>query len=136
MKPTEFRIGNLVFNDRCLNTIENLLSDGVCTLKTKQGNFIHARYELLEGVPLTVDILSKHGITKRFNEDSCNLYDLENYKELTANGRNRGQGFICLASFEGKAGFLDLQSRTWFIYLHELQNYFFCLTGIELVGGL
>jgi hypothetical protein len=61
MKPTELRIGNLVLNDRCLNTIENLLSDGVCALKTKQGNFIHARYELIEGVPLTGEMFIQLG---------------------------------------------------------------------------
>jgi len=125
MKSTEFRIGNLVLNDRCLNTIENLLSDGVCTLKTKQGNFIHARYELIEPVPLTEELLMKFGFKKfdhepNSEEEKCTEYCIGKLSIV-----DWGRGFIMSNSF-------SFELRVKLEYVHQLQNLYFALTGVEL----
>jgi len=60
MKAEEIRIGNLVLNDRCVNTI-TLIANEYVSLKTKQGNTITAHTNLLQPIPLTEEWLVKYG---------------------------------------------------------------------------
>lgn len=115
MEAKELRIGNWVFNDRVINKIENLLSNGVCTLKTLQDNFIKARYELIKPIPLTEEWLIKFG----FKPD----VDIPNW--LVRNGLKcniKNMEFSYLAAKLKKP-----------IYVHQLQNLYFALTGEELI---
>ena len=113
MKVEELRIGNWVFNDRVKNRIENLLSDGICTLKTPQGNFIHAQYSLIQPVPLTGEILIKAGF-ELFPWGYV-------FNGILLHHNHKGKFWIELGN--GKRINLD--------YVHDLQN-FFVLTSEEL----
>jgi len=86
-----------------------------------------------EPIELTKEWLLKLGFKKRFDFDDCNLYDLVEYTGITKSGLNRGQGFFCIADFIEKEGFwIDLQSRATLKYVHQLQNLFSAITGVEL----
>jgi len=86
-----------------------------------------------EPIALTEEWLLKGGFEKRFEEDNCNLYDLESFKKNTKKAMNRGQGFFCLANFLKKEGFwIDLQSRATLKFVHQLQNLYHAITGEEL----
>jgi len=118
MKANELRIGNLVSNDGCLNTIENLMSDGVCTLKTMQGNFIHAKYDLIKPIPLTEEWLVKFGFEKDGDDLvlDTDLFLLVSYND---------DDFVHLKSN-------NLETIISIKYVHQLQNLYFALTGEEL----
>lgn len=85
-------------------------------------------------IPLNIYEVEKLGLKRRFNDATCNLWDFENYAELTKECANRGQGFFSLANFEEKHGFwLDIQSRRTLKFVHEVQNLFHAFTDIELI---
>jgi hypothetical protein len=125
MKANELMIGNLVLNDRCVNTIENLMSNNTCTLKTKQGNYIHAQYDLIQPIPLTEELSLKLG----FKEKSgwFGLYFSRLMWDETTN-----------FTFELMDGILTLYANDVRIWIdrkptiHVLQNFFYALTGKEL----
>lgn len=132
MKAQDLRIGNLILrqNKPYPISFDDFAKHGLelaCDYKIKP------HLEELEPIPLTEGWLLKMGFGKRFDDDTCNLWDFEHYKSTTVNGLNRGQGFMSLANFIEKYGWwLDLQSRTTLKYVHQLQNLYFAITGEEL----
>lgn len=131
MKANELRVGNFVFEP--LN--ENKKAFKVFEIYHEEDYDKINYYNALnfEPIPLTKEWLLKLGFKKRFDFDDCNLYDLVEYTGITKSGLNRGQGFFCLADFIEKEGFwIDLQSRATLKYVHQLQNLFSAITGIEL----
>jgi hypothetical protein len=127
MNPKEFRIGNLVLNDKCLNIIETLPSDVVCTLRTKQGNLIQARYELIEGVPLTGEMFVNCGAKPLQYTNKgywISLYSLK----AEIHFEFYGSEIVTTIKSDHCELILD-RIR----YVHQLQNLIFCLTAEELI---
>lgn len=132
MENTEIRIGNMILNDGVVNEVVGLLCDGVATLKTPQGNFIHGRYELIKGVPLTEDFLSMLG----FGNVIPNSHGYKN-----TYGRNGERRFVFVHDCDLNIAYFDFkmtadygsqQFRHELRYVHQLQNLYFALTGSEL----
>ena len=122
IKANELRIGNKVSNDRCICEINHIYGmDFInCSLKTKQGNYINAHYDLIEPVPLTEEILLKCG-----------------FKPIGIDG-NRWVLQLCIGEYftiEAYNYIFYCTLCTWveFKYFHQLQNLYFALTGSELV---
>lgn len=129
MNINELKIGNLFVNFE--GKIFSWGCDDFAILWKNQG--LEVDELILSPIKLTKEWLLKFGFKRRFELDDCNLYDFENYKELTKAGINRGQGFLCLADFIEKEGFwIDLQSRATLKYVHQLQNLFAATTGVDL----
>lgn len=124
MKANELRIGNLILNDRAVNTVKGIHTDSAY-LKTRQCNFIDARMDLIKPIPLTTEWLEKLG--------------WEYY-----NGKTEGiltMDFGCKMDVDYKDGELLIKSHyegeylyrnTHVKYVHQLQNLYFALTGEEL----
>ena len=123
MEAKNFRVGNLIYNDRIVNAIIFIGFDSV-QLITPQGNNITARLDLIKPIPLTEKELIKFGINKY--SDNHYILDIlhrsrihfytEKDKVNVELGNKSGYSF----------GFPKVE------YVHELQNLFFALTGKEL----
>jgi hypothetical protein len=125
MKATDLRIGNYIqdFEDKPyyfqIESIEN--NNGDYWVTYRDGS-ISCIVDALEPIPLTQEWLVKFG----FKEDS-DLYfskTIEPYCELYYNKKDKT---ICIGQ-PYEAGGTELK----FLYVHQLQNLYFALTGEEL----
>jgi hypothetical protein len=129
IKANELRIGNLVdLGNRIAKVIEiNHLACVVVDLEETQDTI--EDYERTKPIPLTEEWLVNFGFVKQdYNMSGCDIYQLKN--------------IIIMKSFinpERKLGITvkGISPPTWslkdLIYVHELQNLYFALTGEELV---
>jgi len=119
MKATELRLGNFIYADGLhggvIKTVEGIDVKG--TLREENRVILfkdHPVGEFIQhckGIPLTEEWLLKFG----FSFDKLNFYRLD--KRLIV---VRGKRFIDFGS--------DVELK----YVHQLQNFFFALTGTEL----
>lgn len=121
INANELRLKNLVLNDKSICEINHIYGmDFInCSLKTKQGNYINAHYELIEPIPLTEEWLKNAGFIKEKKEE------VQFYQ-----GYDKGNFHV----FEDKGSIY--YSADWWIELksvHQLQNLFFALTNKELL---
>lgn len=124
IEAKNLRVGNLVLNDGCSCEVFHIYGGSFinCTLKTKQGSEINARYELLNPIPLSEDWLLKAG----FEKDEDGVYKMKNVLYWIDRCYNSNTGVLQIAS--GYAAVINAPCQ----YVHELQNLYFCLFGEEL----
>lgn len=127
MKANELRVTNFVLNDGVVNAVIFIGYDSV-QLITKQGNNITAHLDLIKPIPLTEEWLLSFGFHEKYHSTSnhwtkkaelvnagCELIDPEDEKTDKLTG-------VFYYSNWG----IDI------LYVHQLQNLFFALTGEEL----
>lgn len=120
MKANELRIGNYV---RCKSNseilpVEEILSSGVFFANE---NLITI-YDHIEPVSLTPEILIKYGFESTMHDDKYQRYEL-NIKGIDFMfeiiGMAKPDFYLCMVGVD-------------ILYLHQLQNLYFALTGTEL----
>ncbi len=107
MKPNELRIGNFVMDGEEVTEVDMIWSSD-------------SIYELTP-IPLTIELLKKAGF-KYYEAGIMWLKYKSNPRFLTARTTNGQLKYISRSSFKTR----NIK------HLHELQNYFFILTGEEL----
>lgn len=134
MTAQELRICNLVLNDGVVNEVVGLLCDGVATLKTLQGNYIHGRYELLKGIPLTEEWVNR--LRFQHHEEGTYFYRPEHYKlseVFLSILFEDGDIFIHLVQYdEGTGSNHIIELSRELKYVHEIQNLAYAIKGEEL----
>lgn len=78
----------------------------------------------LEPIPLTPEILGKIGMKKRFDTETCNIWDMQD-----AHTRNKA---FTLAHITDGWIYPTAPGALPFHHLHQLQNLYFALTQKEL----
>ena len=115
IKPQELRIGNYVFDiDGDVLQIGQILDIGVKFKNTS----LSSRYEKIQPIPLTEEILLKFGFFKKLGN-----YELENFRFHISQPMNFDGFVFC-------EGYSVITDKIQFV--HQLQNLFFALTGEEL----
>jgi hypothetical protein len=111
MKSTDLRIGNLILKNNEIYEISSLffvdLHDG--TIR-ENNNYV------IKPIPITEEWLLKFGFKKHLTEDT--------YPTFAKNMLNWNDGILYLIGY----GFINHIN-----YLHQLQNLYFALTGVELI---
>lgn len=122
MKANELRIGNHIINDGCVCEILHLFGGtyNYCRLKTLQGGDIVALYDLIKPIPLTHELLEKCGFAKAGSNYEKDWLLLHTHLE------RQTFDFLLYESSSRKL------KATPILYLHQLQNLVFALTGEEL----
>jgi len=119
MKGSELRIGNFVINDdwgseECTIDIHDLLAMSQYESNTQESPHLHP-------VPLTEEWLIKFGFGKSDEHER---------------GHNLNPIFGFYFDWHFKRFYLEVQSERvrvdHLLYVHQLQNLYFALTGIEL----
>ena len=128
MKAEELRIGNLVnFNDTIATVLElreNHARIEYMRSDTGMRYSTLVEYGRLEGVLITEEWLVKFGF-KHKKTDKANCYTLNFFSlNFVNDGRYKGKTFIRVANFNP-----DINN---FLFIHQLQNLYFALTGQEL----
>lgn len=118
MNSNEFRVGNLIYNDRIKNAIIFIGFDSV-QLITPQGNNITARIDLIKPIILTTEFLEKTEL-----EQSGILYQ-------------KGKFAIKPWSVGGEIEWVIFWGDKAILYeknypVHRLQNLYFALSNEEL----
>ena len=128
IKANDLRIGNKVLNDSSICEVNHIYGMEFinCSLKTKQGNYINANYELIEPIQLTEEVLLK---CKYINKvEKLNHYEfwtcIDNYIIIVYKQKTIDEPFYFLVN-----GFQNKKIK----YLHEYQNLIYALTGSELI---
>lgn len=113
----ELRKGNKLLNDGCVVTVQFILD--YLTVTTKQGNNITAHLDLVKPIPLTPEIFQRLG----FEE-----YTKTAYRTVT-----KELDYVFQLAFTGR-GYHSSNAYTNYpvLYVHQLQNLYFALTGKEL----
>ena len=125
IKPQELRIGNYVFDiDGDVLQVGEILDIGV---KFK-GTSLSSRYEKINPIPLTEEILLKFGFEKREHKSFFKGKELI-YFTFTSNK----YGFLIWNTIQNQWWVLGKISISQPIYVHQLQNLYFALTGEELI---
>jgi hypothetical protein len=126
INANELRFGNWVQTGGIQSVIDEL-GDTLCHL---EGNMIPNRYDQIEPIPLSPEILSKCGFEVYRNDHQYTFYgnhgdDSDFFLEF--NWMRRDEGYIpMIKSVEFEVIGSSIQ------YLHQLQNLYFALTGNEL----
>ena len=124
MKTNELRIGNFVFTDGELSKILGIYHDGrISTTKYEGGDLVN----FIDPIPLTEEWLLRHKFEK-----SKTFQGWDSMKII-----NDAGGFFHLVyrMYDGRWDFLMIGSSVIMaeiIYVHQLQNLYFALTGNEL----
>tara|TARA_R110000868_G_scaffold390360_1_gene660027 strand:+ start:340 stop:756 length:417 start_codon:yes stop_codon:yes gene_type:complete len=133
INKNELRIGNSVRIFYFTGTITRL---GESTLGFESGgvNKTSATYELLEPIPLTPEILVGCGfvcIHKNNYHHTITVPDgVKDLHKISIFPTMNEQWHIAFS--DELNGYKDYIPTTKIKYLHQLQNLYFCLTGIEL----
>lgn len=123
MKTSEFRRGNIVEWNRKPFVISRIFDDSVENeLWCKPIDEIHP-------IPLTEEILLKCGFERNMPEDTFIIYNSFEFDIKSVNGIN-GQIQLFVFNYGGIGALSD--SLCHIKYLHQLQNLYFTLVGIEL----
>ncbi len=128
MKPSELRIGNLVKKENgsedgrvvtvfdiqqdCINIDDT--SDGSCPMYWFDGD------GSIQGIPITEEWLLKFGFKEGSHDHSWTFENLHGTLEKQTDGWD-------LLDYE-----INNMNTTPILYIHQLQNICFCLTGEEL----
>ena len=116
MEIRELRIGNYVFDiDGDVLQVGEILDIGVKFKKTS----LASRYEKINPIPLTEEILLKFGFEKQHNEDDFDYWFKKGFCDDIL--WEHSDGFCHSLNYGG-----DIK------YVHQLQNLYFALTGEEL----
>lgn len=120
IKANELRFGNWVSVGKIQSTVIGLLEDCV----QLQGNAIINRFEQINPISLTPEILDKCGFVFR-DGDSGNDWRIKNVKHVTLAADQSTEFKIVFVSV---GGYEITQCK----YLHQLQNLHYSLTDKEL----
>lgn len=112
-------------DDQTVIVLRVNIHDGNDGLVDEGGYAYDVDLRTLDAIPLNPDILEKLGMKKRFDTETCNIWDMKD--EQTRNGAFslayvQGEGWIYMAA-PGAVGFHSL---------HQLQNLYYALTQKEL----
>jgi len=124
IKATDLRIGNLVL-DRGGKTLKIswFEPDKVCMEVFVMGQFVHPLteyFDWLEPIPLTPEILVACGFDKQSNGTYAHVNsDLSCVFKISHVG-------------DGKWYSINATTNIPILYLHQLQNLYYCLTGEEI----
>lgn len=142
IQAKELRIGNLVSLFDFTATVNHL---GKSTMGyTVDGINTSATYEVLNPIPLTPEILKMCGFKHGMVEGVTRLRDADDFSEdegdthywdlrVPKNDKVEGLSTFNLVKFgDDDLTFSCQWLRVKLYYLHELQNLYFWLTGIEL----
>ena len=126
LQPTELRIGNWVnWKDNGIIRIVTISQNDGANSGSSWNTW--TKFEDLEGIPLTPDILEKCGFVIR--SSILTVYDgrtLSNYRLKGIWVYVYSDGEIKVTSGSG------VREHIWIKYLHQLQNLYFALCGKEL----
>jgi hypothetical protein len=119
MKANELRIGNLVMysNNSIIFTVSGLHEFGMDCFDDIEETYIE--YDQFEGIPLTEEWLLKFG----FNQYETVVIKTHNY--IKGNFKFNS-AVLWVAEYKG----IHIESKI--LYVHQLQNLYFALTGEEL----
>lgn len=134
MQKTELMIGNLVLNDGVVNEIVGILCDDICTLRTPQNNYIHARYELIKPIQLTEEWLLNFGlfrvITNNYSFDKATAKNMKvSSASLTTVDKKEWRLIVRDENITGSSLLIGKRIAA----VHELQNLYFVLTGQKIL---
>ena len=124
IQSQELRIGNYVFDiDGDILQIGEILNIGVKFKNTS----LSSRYEKINPIQLTEEILLKFGFEKREHKSFFKGKELI-YFTFTSNK----YGFLIWNTIQNQWWVLGKISISQPIYVHQLQNLYFALTGEDL----
>ena len=127
MKAQELRIGNwvnYVFEDKDWG---NVIMDGNGIVRLANINFDSTHYakkEIFSPIPLTEEWLTRFGFRHKKTEKANSYTKYFFMINFVTEGRYKGKTFIKVANFKP-----DINN---FLYVHQLQNLYYALTGEEL----
>lgn len=126
----ELRIGNIV---KCYSSlykknkpfeVSQILVDNIELIDTDES--FEILYDMLDGIPLTEELLLKCGFTKEYYGFSCDIVELSYGRFLCNDDTDKDNLFLSINNAEYTISGVSLK------YLHQLQNMYFYLTGNEL----
>ena len=123
MNDTELRLGNLIDRGDYHCKVTGITEDGIMT---EPINYEGERFveKIITPIPLTEEWLIKLNFKYKKTEKS-NSYSLDFFRvSFVIDGRYKGKMFISVANLNP-----DVNN---FLYVHQLQNLYFALTGKEL----
>ena len=127
IEPKELRIGSKLFG----SSFDNMLSaEEIIEVREIDGNFHQVKdlhnsnfdFADLSGIPLTLERFKQCGI--EINQISDNTYSINNNK-LVLN-YNPFKSIFVLKLYQGFQQFINIK------YVHQLQNIYFIVNGVEL----
>jgi hypothetical protein len=128
MKPSELRIGNLIFFDKDVTNVDIITLD---QMSQYDGDCLDMGYD---SIPLTQDWLVKFGFTHSFPYGNNGFY----YNDVIS------LGYDCEEPFTGQNLHVWITKErvpyptiiSGVQYVHQLQNLYYALTGKELTVKL
>jgi len=125
MDARELRIGNLVNIGYDCKVVR--IEEYGATLNTYNGvkEFIHFHQTDIRPIPLTEERLLKIGFSLSYKSEYKRKFDLDINTEF-------GYDFDLNGNVNGMQGFRHYGRYYTCEYLHQLQNLYFALTGLEL----
>jgi hypothetical protein len=130
MKPTEFRIGNLL-EEKLTGTLLKVVDineSGFATYVIDRSKYPMTDGWQAQPIPLTPELLEKCGFVRSQDEDENSLTLVNGRKTFKWVEGNDGDYFLIYQTDCG----LDYNTAFELEHLHELQNLYFPLTGEEL----
>ena len=122
IQATEFRVGNL-FRFISTDSIERVADIRTAGIKTPTIN--NVLITDIEPIPLNEDWLVKFGFENVDDEIDYSEFVL-NYVTIEGNGSDKQEPFHFVRGVDYR------ERKTEIKYVHQLQNLYFALTGIEL----
>lgn len=133
MKTNELRVGNLIHflnYDSKYSEITAIYFDCLY-FHAPTGSEGMESHSLAEPIPLTEEWLLKFG----FTPDKHNLvYDHPSPKEPENEHKDLGTKYPSFFFNKRLNRWMDCQTRVCVDYVHQLQNFYFALTGEELIS--
>lgn len=129
MNKHEFRIGNKILLGSEVCTLSELFEDEFKTPEHGFGDYSHPQ---LSGIPLTEEWLLKFGFERMDKKDSAPFYHI-----TTESSKGRFLVFNlgrCLNGSYSPLSYGDIHEEI--IFVHQLQNLFYAITGKELVASI
>lgn len=129
MKASELRIGNFVLHDHGVSSV-NMIRGNDIGLYDSGLALWGTTIDRVSGIQLTEDWLIKLGLQKLESE---NEFDKDMYNIYTTSSTGRSLPFFlqkCLNGSYSPPLYHDIHEEI--VYVHQLQNLFFALTGKDL----
>lgn len=118
IKANELRIGNLINYNEQYCKVVSLYDDGIIWFDDKNNDSYSSEVYEPNPIPLTPEILEKAGFEK--------------YEKIKDECWHKGNFEIFKTSSPGYSMDIEKDIYPELIYLHQLQNLYFALTGEEL----
>lgn len=132
MKNTELRIGNII-NCFGIKMVVGINTTITIQEKTSKGNYVNEKVSLqslnLEPISLTEEWLLKFGFNTDYNKGYIGI-DVNNSDFVLTEPKvmhSQQEDY----AYQFNTGYLSRYKK--FKYVHELQNFFYAITGEELV---